>query len=351
MGVGAGMRWLAVHPGPHYSVQDVYTGWVEALRGLGEKVFEYNLGDRLVFFEQALMPADPDNVRNPTVFKRAVSLDEAAILAADGIGNLVLRHRPDVLLVVSAFFVPLDTLRAVRAAGVKVVVLHTESPYEDMRQMAVAAHADLNLLNDPVNIGLFQQIAPTLYVPHAHRPTVHHRGAAEPGLVCDFAFIGTGYPSRVEFLERMGLDGLDVVLGGNWEALPEGSPLLKHVDGPKDQCYDNGDAADLYRSARASVNVYRREVKGGTAGGWAMGPREVEMAACGLFFLRDPRGEGDEVLGMLPTFASPEDAGEQLRWWLAHDSERERAAALAAEAVADRTFTRHAASLLRVLGA
>jgi hypothetical protein len=80
-----------------------------------------------------------------------------------------------------------------------------------------------------------------------------------------------------------------------------------------------------------------------------MGPREVEMAACGLFFLRDPRGEGDEVLPMLPTFATPEDAGEELRWWLAHDTERDRVAARALEAVADRTFTRNAQSLLRVL--
>jgi hypothetical protein len=80
-----------------------------------------------------------------------------------------------------------------------------------------------------------------------------------------------------------------------------------------------------------------------------MGPREVEMAATGLFFLRDPRGEGDEILDMLPTFASPEDASEQLRYWLAHDDERQALAGKAREAVADRTFHNHAATLLRLL--
>ena len=73
------------------------------------------------------------------------------------------------------------------------------------------------------------------------------------------------------------------------------------------------------------------------------------MAACGLFFLRDPRPESDEVFPMLPTFASPEDAGEQLRWWLAHDSEREAASAAALDAISDRTFDRNAKSLLRLL--
>lgn len=208
MGVGARMRWLAVHPGPHYSVQDVYTGWVEALRGLGETVFEYNLGDRLIFFEQALMPADAEDRRNPHRFEKALTRDQAAELSADGIGNLVLRHRPDVLLVVSAFFVPVEMMRAIRAAGTRVVILHTESPYEDMRQMAVAAHADVNLLNDPVHIDLFRSIAPAYYVPHAYRPKVHHPGTG-PRTGPDLAFIGTGYASRVDFLERMDLAGLE----------------------------------------------------------------------------------------------------------------------------------------------
>lgn len=80
----------------------------------------------------------------------------------------------------------------------------------------------------------------------------------------------------------------------------------------------------------------------------AMGPREVEMAACGMFFLRDPRPEGDQVLGMLPTFASPADAGEKLRWWLEHDAAREAVAEQARAAIEDRTFDASAAQLLRL---
>jgi hypothetical protein len=80
-----------------------------------------------------------------------------------------------------------------------------------------------------------------------------------------------------------------------------------------------------------------------------MGPRELEMAATGLFFLREPRGESDEVLGMFPTFTSPQEASALLRDWLARPAERAALALKAREAVADRTFTNSAASLLRLL--
>ena len=72
------------------------------------------------------------------------------------------------------------------------------------------------------------------------------------------------------------------------------------------------------------------------------------MAACGLFFLRDPRGEGDEVLDMLPTFTSPEEASDLLRYWLSRPDERQVLADKAREAVADRSFDAHAAALLRL---
>jgi hypothetical protein len=42
------MRILVVQPGPDFSVHDVFTGWVEALRGQGAEVATYNLNDRLL---------------------------------------------------------------------------------------------------------------------------------------------------------------------------------------------------------------------------------------------------------------------------------------------------------------
>jgi hypothetical protein len=74
------------------------------------------------------------------------------------------------------------------------------------------------------------------------------------------------------------------------------------------------------------------------------------MAACGAFFLRDPRPEGDRVLSMLPTFSDPDEAGALLRWHLDRPDTRRALADAACAAVADRTFTASATQLLRLLG-
>jgi hypothetical protein len=146
-------------------------------------------------------------------------------------------------------------------------------------------------------------------------------------------------------------DDLRVTMAGNWRGIEDESPLRKYlIDDDPEACYDNDKAADLYRSAKVGINLYRREHdEGSDAQGMSMGPREVELAACGSFFLRDPRPESDAVLSMLPSFTCPEEAADLLRWWLKHDDEREKLAMLAHEAIADRTFKNSAGQLVRLL--
>ncbi len=341
------MRVLVAHPGPAFSVHDVYVGWVEALRELGVDVYGFNLGERLQFYAQA-------ELRNPDTgdYRYATDATGAAELAINGLYASLMKVRPHLLLIVSAFFVPSDLMTIARAAGVRVAVLHTESPYEDHRQVTMAAHADLNVLNDPTNLDHFRAVAPTIYLPHAYRPSVHAPGLADPGIECDFGFVGTGYPSRIEFFEAMDLDGLAVRFGGNWLGLAEESPLRRFLSDSPGSCVDNVDAVRWYRSTRVGINLYRQESEDGVIRrqGWSVGPREVELAACGAFFLRESRPEGNDLLSSLPVFSSPEEAGEMLRWWLARSAERETAAAAARAAVASMTFTGNARRLLSALG-
>lgn len=340
------MRWVVAHPGPQFSVQDIYDGWIEALRGLGQHVIPYNLDDRLALLGQVCKEAGPGR------FQRALTSEQAVEISVDGLNSTLYKAWPDVLLVISGFFMTKEILDRVRRTRTRIVIVHTEAPYETDRQMRIAPYADVNLVNDPTNIEQYQAVAPTHYIPHAYRPSVHFPGDPTPDLECDLGFVGTGYPSRVAFFEAMNLGGLDVLLGGNWQILDEDSPLRKYVGHDIDQCMDNAQTAKLYRSARVGMNLYRREAeRPELSTGWAMGPREVEAAACQGFFLRDPRGEGDEVLSMLPTFTSPEEASDLVRYWLDRPDERANLARQAREAVADRTFANHAASLLRLLGA
>jgi len=337
------MKILAAHPGPSFSVHDVYVGWVDALRQLGHQVAEFNLSARLTFYDAALLEAEGQ-------VHKALSTEQAQELAVNGLYAALYKTRPDVLLAVSAFFYPAELLDLARSYGTRVVVLHTESPYEDGRQLDIAGHADLSLINDPTNLREFAARGRTVYVPHSYRPAVHRPGPVDEKLAADLAFVGTGYASRIAFLEAMDLSGLDVLLAGNWQQLDDSSPLRRAVAHEPDECLDNEQAVRMYQSAAVGLNLYRREAETPErAAGWSMGPREVEMAACGLFFLRDPRPEGDQVLPMLPTITTPQDASEQLRYWLAHPGERRERAEAARAAVADRTFTNRAAELVQLL--
>lgn len=350
------MRWVVAHPGPSQSVHDVCVGWVEALAEIGEEVHEFNLDDRLALYGNALLDTGETDDEGRQKFKFAFADPADAIrTAVNGLAATLWHWRPQVLLVIAGHFVPPEFLDQARSYGTCVVVLHTEQPYELPRELALSEHADVTLLNDPTHAEQFKAVCDTFYVPHAYRPSVHHPGAPTPGLECDFGFVGTGFGSRRWFFERMvetGVwDDLAVTLAGNWRGIEDDSPLRKWlVDDDPEACFDNDRAAELYRSMRVGINLYRREhQEGADAAGMSMGPREVEMAACGAFFLRDPRPEGNLVLSMLPTFTGPEDAAEQLRWWLAHDDARQKVALAAREAIQDRTFTNSARQLVRLL--
>jgi len=344
------LRWLVVHPGPAWSVADVFEGWREALTDLGEHVNAYNLGNRLTFYDTALQEIGHPGHDGVVQLRKAMTQEQAVEAAVNGLKSACYQFLPDVVLVVSYFFVNAGLLDLLRMRGHRVVLLHTEEPYQHDTQLALAAHADVNLLNDPANLDAYRALGPAAYVPHCYRPTVHRPGPPDPDLACDLAFVGTGFPSRIAFLEAMDLDGLDVLLAGQWQLLGPGSPLRKFLAHDADQCLDNLQTVRAYQSAKAGLNLYRREAdRPELAAGYAVGPREVEMAATGLFFLRDPRPEGDELFPMLPTFDGPDDAAEQLRWSLAHDDQRHEAAAKAREAVTDRTFATAAARLLELL--
>jgi spore maturation protein CgeB len=259
------------------------------------------------------------------------------------------------VLIVSAFFISTEMMDIIRSRGIKVVILNTESPYEEPRQVERGKHADLALLNDPLRLPDYDAAGiPAAYMPHAYRPRLHYPGPGQDDLQTDFAFIGTGYPSRVRFLERMiaagAFEGIDVTLGGNWQGEAEASPVINLLSHELNECVENELSTRIYRSAKMGINMYRNEATDSGFKAVATGPREIEMAASGLPFLREPGPESDELFeGILPSYASPEDAADQLKWWLAHEDERQEAALKARAAIRHRTFAANAGRLLGML--
>lgn len=338
------MRALVVNPGPNFSVADVARGWAKGLAACGVDVRTFELDKLLDYFAYAYTDRDGQIVKTHTE-------TEAIQLAAGQVKAACYDWWPDIVLVVSGFFMYPQLVEIMRSRHRHIVLLCTESPYEDDAQLKKAAWYDAVVLNDPTNLDAFSEVCdgPALYAPHAYDPQVHYRAPAPHH--ADVSWIGTCYPSRARFLERVDWTGLDVSFGGNFKDAPP--ELLQFVGHDPEDCVDNDVAAEVYRGSLASFNIYRAETNGqlsDTADGWAMGPREVEMARCGLWFARQSRPESDEVFPMLPTFTTPEELGDQLRWAIANPEARMMAVERAAAAVEDRTFDTNAARLLRALG-
>jgi spore maturation protein CgeB len=333
---------LVVHPGADFSVSDVHDGIVKGLVANGCVVGDLNLHDRLQFFTGAEMHIGKNR---RLAFERNVGVH----MAVDTICGDLYKMLPDVIVFTSGFFITEHLWKILARRTVHTVVWCTESPYEDDRQILMAGYADTVIVNDPTNIDAFRAVNPnTHYLPHSYDPAVHSPGPVDPVLVCDFAWVGTAFPSRIDFFRAVDWSGIDVKLAGNWQWLDRRTKLARHLIHPDWGGLPNSATVDLYRSCKMSANIYRKEATAAaTNEGWSMGPREVELAACETFFLREPRGEGDELFPDAPTFDTPDEFGDMVRWWSAHDDEREKVARLNREAIADRTFTNTAAQLLR----
>ena len=315
------------------------------MRGLAEvgvEVAEYNLHDRLNFFARAHL-RDEDGE-----FVKALKEDEAIHLAAAGLKQACYDWWPDVVVIISGFFIHSLLAEIMRSRGHKVVMVMTESPYEDDRQLEQADGVDVVVLNDPTNIDQFLDANPnTIYLPHCYDPALHHPGPSD--FSADCVFVGTGFPSRVEFMQQVDWSGIDLGLAGNWRHVPD--DLAKFVVHDQTDCLPSERTADCYRGALTSFNLYRTESqRPELADGWAMGPREVELAASGCWMARQSRPEGDELFPMLPIFETPDQLGDLIRWALANPDKRRDAATRARAAVHDRTFDVNAKRLLSLLG-
>jgi spore maturation protein CgeB len=340
------VRILVVHPGPNFSVQDVHDGWVEGFEQLGHEVQQYNLGDRLTWASVAHLGMD-----DGSYIKAFPKTENVYSFAISGLPQAALYWWPQLIVFISGFTVDPQFLEVCRGRGIKTACVMTESPYEESRQLLIAPHFDAVALNDPTNMGQYATLTTAVYTPHAYRPDIHFEGEAHEDYLSDCVFVGTGYPSRVAFLERCNFDGIDLALAGNWQNVP--TVLADRVVHDIEDCIDNVQTAELYRGAKTSFNIYRTETNGDVVDGcdgWSVGPREIELAASGTWFARQSRGESDELFPMLPTFNSPEELGELIRWALENPVERQIAAQQAKRVVTDRTFPNNARKLLEACG-
>ena len=316
------MKVLLVHPGASVSTADVEAGLRDGLVAHGVQIVRYRLDERIDWSRRALYTAWRRAKKRNAAIEQPNTAD---IFYQAGIGALemALRHQVDAVLVVSAMFLHPDVIVLMKRAGLRVVVLFTETPYDLDKELAIAKLVDGCWTNERSALPAFQAVNPQAgYLPHGWHPGRHKPGP-QPGdeavAAHDVVFVGSAFQERVAWLSAIDWTGIDLGLYGSWDALGSRHPLRRFVKGAH---VDNVQAAALYRRAAIGLNLYR------TSAGWgrhapsipyaeSLNPRAYELAACGAFALSTYRKEIPEVFGALvPTFETAADASALIRRWL-----------------------------------
>jgi hypothetical protein len=338
------MRLLLVGAGTATSTRDVEDGYAAAFRQLGVDLKLYALEGRFALAHRWLMNQWIRRGRVPEDRPTwADTLYRAGIEALE----MALRFQVDWVFVVSAMYLHPDALILMKRAGLKVAVLFTESPYEDLQQLRVAQLVDWCWTNE-------RGSARTLrggYLPHAYYPPLHRpEQELDPAVPShDVVFVGTGFIERIELLGAIDWTGIDLGLYGEWGLLGSRARLRNFVRGSS---VPNAEALRLYRKATIGLNLFRtsttygRVVPHHTAAESA-NLRSFELAACGLFQISQGRAEVEEIFGSaVPCFTSPEELQALLRAALDDADWRLRCAQRARELVAPHTYAARAAQVL-----
>jgi len=342
------MRILLVGAGASFSTRDVEDGYLDALRACdGVEVYHYDLEARLGLAREWLhtlwrrrgkipeqRPSWPD-----TIYRGSIEAFEMA-----------LRYDVDWVVVVSGMYFHPDVLELMRRARLRTAVLFTESPYEDDKQARVAANVDMCWTTERTSAARLG----ARYVRHAYDPQRHQPGKLDVELPThDVVFVGTGFAERIELLERVNWEGIDLGLYGEWALLGSRHKLRKFIRGG---FVDNATTAALYRGARIGLNLYRSSQTYGRhqprVPGESLNPRAYELAACQVFSLSDWRPEVEDTFGeAVPTFTTAPELEDLVRSYLNNSPERRRLARLARQRILPHTFAARAAQVLADLDA
>jgi len=349
------MKVLLVHPGTEFSIQDVWKGVYDALVRADVDVVQYALDGRLAFASKYLQFVYRQARRNGTA-KGKPTPGDFLYLGAVGMLERALRHEADWILMISGNFVHPQALVLCRRAGIRICTILTETPYADEQEIAISMLSDVIFTNERSRVGFFKEHCHSVhYYQHAYDPT--RQGQEDSKLAeetprHDVVFVGTGFEERCDVLAGVNWDGIDFGLYGVWSLLGSRSKLRKYV---RANTIPNELTVQLYRNAKIGLNLHRTSRGYGRGvehivGAESMNPRGYELAGTGTFHLSDYRPEVAEIFGgLVPTFETPAQLEDQIRYWLAHDEERRQVAARLPDAIAPHTFDDRVNRVLDVL--
>lgn len=345
------MKVLLVHPGATWSTADVEAGLRYGLKRHGVTVVPYRLDLRIDVAQKWLHALWRQKKKTDQTLEKPKQPD-IMYHASVGALEMAMRHAVDVVVVVSAMLLHPDVIVMMKRAGLRVVVLFTESPYDEEHELRVAAMVDGCWTNERATLSRFLAVNPRAgYLPHAWHPERHFVSdrVASDLPSHDVVFVGTGFAERITWFNSIDWTGIDLGLYGTWKGLGLSKQIRAAVRGAN---VGNETASALYRRAKIGLNLYR------TSKGWgrkapqiahaeSLSPRAYELAACGSFHLSDYRAEVREVFGdLVPTFSTPGEAAALIRLWLNDAEGRAKVAALLPACVAEASWADRAKTVI-----
>lgn len=400
------MKILVVGSPHSASTRDVWMGAMKGLAQNGAGLQSYDMLPRGEFFSTLV-----DFVREKHLpIPMLANVPSPMVLAYEPVFMAAHWHEVDVVFFISPQYVPLELPRMLRKDGFKTWAYMTECPYEDPIDAPQKADCfDFVFLNDRNSESYWQSFNPhSFYIPHSYDPDKHFPSWDRPqdrpvGIGIErkprgftswtppdnghdhVVYVGSGFGRRQKYLEDCDWSGINLKVYGHWPLLTpptsdrdkeqfapmlgvqtfEGfktwedlpptyeSPIKKYVI-PK--MVDNTFTARLYRGSAIGINMHRLErwannaeqmIDDGEA--YSMGPRGVELAACGTFQVSDFRQEIVDVFGdSVPIHRNPEEMGVLIRKFLDDPVRRQELAVQQHEAIKDRTFANHMRRVLEI---
>ena len=331
------MRVLLIQPGASYSTHDVFEGLDFGLQSFGLMVMPYRLDQRITLKNKWLKFVWREKKGKQKNLPKPQPMDVLYEASVDAL-NIALKHKVDLVIIVSAMFFHPDVITMLKRAGMRVAVLFTESPYDEEHELRIAGMQDDGRhvidwcwTNERASVPQFQAVNPNAgYLPHAWHPEKHGPLAKASDLPChDVVFVGSGFKERVGFFNSIDWTGIDLGLYGNWKDVGLNKQLRSCVKGGN---ITNDVAAKLYRNAKIGLNLYRNSPGWGSEQSSvvpeSLSPRAYELAACGAFHLSEYRAEVPEHFGdAVPTFRNAAEASALIREWLPKETERTEVAA------------------------
>jgi len=333
------MRLQLIYPGPTHSTYDVAEGYQNAFEALGVDVARFLYHNHIRFYQEALKHWETDGPV-PYVYDQGMPF----ALAAERAALQTIDFKPDaVLIVAGAAFHPRG-YELLKRLGVPILVICTESPYNDRMQNELITGAGIKMVtvNDLASVAPTHDItgADVAYLPHSYDPARHYPDDGPRNGPRVF-FHGTLWDAREELL-----GGLRDIPGARISGFTPGQHVTER------EIIPNSAMAELYRRSVICVNNHRVEKDGPgdfieEDSAYSLGPRAFEIAACGGFQISDYRAELAEVFGdSVPVYRGARQLRELVLYYLEHAEEREALRLRQLAAVQSCTFESRARNIL-----